>query len=130
MSAQTVFAVALAGGLGACLRYAVDSAITRRDRTGLPLPTLIINVTGSLGLGILTALAAKVGPTNGTALVVAIVGSGLLGGYTTFSTASVETARLLLGKRRAGAILIVVMPLLCLVGAAIGLGIGGRIATP
>lgn len=85
--------MALAGGVGAGLRFLVDGFIERRNRLQFPLGTLAINVTGSLLLGLLTGLAVRHGGAGGIRLV---LGVGLLGGYTTFSTASIEAVRLAL----------------------------------
>ncbi|HEX8509397.1 MAG TPA: CrcB family protein [Propionibacteriaceae bacterium] len=92
MSLLLLTAVAVAGGVGAALRLVVDMLIRRRVGPDFPVSTLVINVTGSLLLGLLTGLSA------GALLPVAaatVLGSGFLGGYTTFSTASYETVRLL-----------------------------------
>jgi CrcB protein len=84
--------VALAGGVGAGLRYVLDRLMTARPG-GFPRGILVINVTGSFALGLLTGLGAAVAPE-----VAFVIGTGLLGGYTTFSTVSVETV--LLAERR------------------------------
>ena len=83
--------VALAGGIGATLRFVVDSLLASRARGTVPLGTLIINVTGSFLLGLLTALTLD---HTGLADLTTVLGTGLLGGYTTFSTASVEAVNL------------------------------------
>jgi CrcB protein len=103
----SVALLALAGGIGAVARYLLDDAVTRartrRSATGAPGPfpaaTVLINVTGSLALGALTG-ALQGGHL--TATTAAVLGTGFCGGYTTFSTAMVETARL--GDRREVAI--------------------------
>ena len=65
-------------------------------RTAFPWPTTIINLSGSLALGVLTGLVvARLAPTD----VAAVIGTGFLGGYTTFSTASYETVQLVRQKR-------------------------------
>ena len=99
MTPLLFISLAVAGGVGAALRLLVDGLV--RDRFGARLPwgTLVINVTGSLLLGLLTGLASAGPLPEGWELV---LGTGLLGGYTTFSTASVETVRLL-EQRRIGA---------------------------
>lgn len=86
-----VLAVALAGGLGAAARFVVDGAVRGRTAHVLPLATIVVNVTGSLAIGVLNgaALWHGLGPTW---LVVAA--TGFCGGYTTFSTAMIETVRL------------------------------------
>ncbi len=89
-------ALAVAGGMGAAARFAVDGAVGSRLRTIFPLATFIINVSGSLALGLLTSLAAGHLFSQEWAL---ILGAGFLGGYTTFSTASYETVRLM-GEER------------------------------
>src|SRR5699024_8940654 len=87
-----VLVTALAGGLGAGARYVIDTLVKRRTASRTPWGTIVINVSGSLVLGLLTGLAATLsaGP-----VVSVIVGTGFLGGYTTFSTASFETVQLL-----------------------------------
>lgn len=82
---------ACTGGFGAVLRFLVDGAIARRHTYRFPLGTVVINVTGALLLGIVTGLALRF---SGLEDVRTIVGGGLLGGYTTFSTASVEGVRI------------------------------------
>ncbi|GAB95741.1 CrcB protein [Kineosphaera limosa] len=110
---MTVLFVALAGGLGAVTRCVVDGEVERRLRwrrgrgsqsapRALPLGTLLINVTGSLLLGLLVGLATR-HPGVLPPTVVAAVGTGFCGGYTTFSTASVECVRLWLAGGPASA---------------------------
>ncbi len=103
MTVPLLIMVAVAGGVGAALRYLVDNAIQRTltERTSYPWGTMVINLSGSLLLGVITGYATgHVGQTW-----VTVAGVGLLGGYTTFSTASVETVRLLADRRyRAGLI--------------------------
>lgn len=81
---------AIAGGLGALLRFVLDTAVTRVGARRFPLGTLVINVTGSFALGLVVGWGSDA-LTSDAALV---VGTGLLGGYTTFSAASVEAVNL------------------------------------
>jgi fluoride exporter len=81
----------LAGGAGAAGRFAADGAIKARVGDAFPWSTLVINVTGSLVLGVLTGLALRHGAPGDLRTV---LGTGFCGGYTTFGTASVETVRL------------------------------------
>jgi CrcB protein len=84
-------AVALAAGLGAVLRYAVDMTVQQRVRAEFPYGTLVVNLSGALFLGIITGLSLHHGlPQNPTL----ILGTGLAGGYTTLSTWAVESLAL------------------------------------
>ena len=60
---------------------------------GFPLGTFLINVTGCFALGLLTSMLAAL--HRDTALLTAVLATGFLGGYTTFSTFSLESVRLL-----------------------------------
>jgi len=82
--------VGLGASLGAVARYLLDQAVNRRHARAFPLGTWLINVTGSFVLGLMTGLAAHHGLD---ARVLAVVGTGICGGYTTFSTFSYETLR-------------------------------------
>ncbi|MEF2975823.1 fluoride efflux transporter CrcB [Subtercola sp. YIM 133946] len=101
MSAWVVVAVAIGGGLGAMSRFVLDGVIRTYVRAGYPIGTTVINVTGSFLLGLVTALALGSVLTDDWRLV---LGTGFLGGYTTFSTASFETVRLAQTRRYAAAL--------------------------
>lgn len=96
MTVLTVALLGLAGGLGAASRFLLDGLIRSRLRTALPVATIVINVTGSFLLGL---IAGAVGVHAAPAALQAIAGTGFLGGYTTFSTASFETVRLVQSGR-------------------------------
>ena len=99
---MTVLLLALAGGLGAVARFVLDGSLNAARSWRYPAGTTVINVSGSFLLGLLVGLAAgQLLP--GSALLV--LGTGFLGGYTTFSTAAVEAVRLL-EQRRLGAALL------------------------
>ena len=89
---MTALWIALAGSVGALARFLVDGAVRSRWAPDLPWATLFINVSGSLALGVLTGLVLFQGDPNNLRL---ILGTGFCGGYTTFSTASFETVRLI-----------------------------------
>lgn len=96
MTPLVFVALALAGGLGAVARYSLDRAVRARAAGVTPWGTISINLSGSFVLGIATGLAAAaLLPAD----ILAIVGTGFLGGYTTFATASVETVRIAQGSR-------------------------------
>ena len=122
MTALLVLAVAAAGGVGAVARLVVDGALRSWLRIGFPIGTTIINVTGSFLLGLVTGLALVHGlPPEWRA----VLGTGFLGGYTTFSTASYETVRLAQQRRyRAALVNGVGMLVLALAAAGAGLWLG------
>ena len=97
-----IVVLALAGGLGAAARFGVDTAVARRARGAVPLGTVVVNTTACLLLGLLTGWTLRHAGHDG---VQAVLGVGFLGGYSTFSTASVEAARLLLAGRGVAAVL-------------------------
>ena len=119
---MTLLWVALAGGLGAVARFAVDGVVRTRVSAAFPFGTVLVNVTGSFVLGIVTGLALGHVVSDEWRLV---VGTGFCGGYTTFSTASFETVRLVEQRRTAWALLNAVGTLVLTVGAAaLGLWLG------
>ncbi len=119
---MNIILMGLAGGLGAVLRFMADSEIRRHVHAVLPVGTLLINIVGSFLLGISTALMVRNGIDPDIRLV---LGTGLLGGFTSFSTASVETVRLMLtGQGWTAVFNVVVGSLLCVLAAALGYWIG------
>ena len=121
MTALVLLVVAVGGGVGAALRFVLDGVVKARV-TRFPLGTLLINVSGSLVLGFVTGLGEA-----GTlaAPMVAVLGTGMMGGYTTFSTASVETVQLLRsGKTRLAVLNGLGMLVVSVGAAALGLQLG------
>jgi len=92
VSGPAWIAFVVAAAIGAPLRYLVDGAVSARVDGGFPWGTLLINVTGSFTLGLLTGLALYHGFPKTSKVV---LGTGFLGAYTTFSTFSFETVRLI-----------------------------------
>lgn len=87
-----VLAVLAGGVIGAPARYLADRAIQARHDSVFPWGTLVINLAGSAVIGFLLGAQRHLGlpPT-----AFALLGTGLCGGLTTFSTFSYETLRLL-----------------------------------
>lgn len=88
-----LLAVGVGGGLGAMARYLVGSFLGRLLGSGFPYATLFVNVSGSLVMGLLVeilALKFSISPVWRAFLAV-----GVLGGYTTFSSYSLEVALLI-----------------------------------
>jgi CrcB protein len=81
-----------AGAVGAPVRYLVDGFVSDRVEGAFPWGTFVINVTGSLLLGLVTGLSLYHAFPKTPRVV---VGTGFCGAYTTFSTFSFETIRLL-----------------------------------
>lgn len=106
---------ALAGGVGAAARFVLDGEIRLRWAGALPISTFVINVLGSLILGVTVGLVAG---AHGTAITqtaitptavahdpaplsgaVALAAVGFCGGFTTFSTAVFEVTQLFHARR-------------------------------
>jgi fluoride exporter len=89
----TVVGIAIAGAFGALARYGLEGAISRRAPGAFPWGTFVVNVSGSFVLGLLFVLFTEritVDPWLRSTLTI-----GFLGAYTTFSTLSLESYRLL-----------------------------------
>lgn len=84
---------ALGGAIGTVARYLLTLAIQPRAGAGFPVATLLINVTGSILLGFLMRYGLE--STTASPEVRLLLTTGFCGGYTTFSTFSYETARLI-----------------------------------
>lgn len=82
--------VGIGGALGAMARYGFSVLVARFWTAGFPLATLLINIIGSTLMGILVGTFARTTPTmsNDIRLFVAV---GILGGFTTFSSFSLDT---------------------------------------
>jgi CrcB protein len=87
VGALTWVGIAVFGALGAVARFRVDSAVSARFPSDFPVGTLVVNLTGAFALGVLLGAAVP----HRLALV---LGTGFMGGYTTFSTWMVESERL------------------------------------
>ena len=119
----TVLGVMVGSALGAPTRYLLDQLISSRHERLFPWGTFVINVSGSFLLGLLVSLAANGGVEP---WLLAAVGTGFLGSYTTFSTYAWETLRLV----EDGAVLVAFLNLggsiaAGAAAAAVGLAVGG-----
>jgi fluoride exporter len=108
--------VAISGGIGAVVRYVLDSAVQRRVRRPTPVGTITVNVIGSFVLGVITGAVLH---HHLSVEVERVVGIGFCGGMTTFSAASFETVRLLRERLPTAALIAAVggITLSCIAGA-------------
>ena len=91
-----LFLVMLGGAIGAGFRYHIGTIALRNLGPAFPWGTWIINLLGGLLMGMLAGLLAKqFTPADGEPLRL-FIGVGVLGGFTTFSAFSLETANMLL----------------------------------
>ncbi|ROR32151.1 fluoride efflux transporter CrcB [Inmirania thermothiophila] len=121
--AATLGSVAAGGALGAVLRYAVSTAVYGVLGRGFPWGTLVVNLLGSLAMGLLWVLLVE-RLASGPALR-AFLTVGLLGAFTTFSTFAIETLSLAEeGAWLAAAANVVASVVLCLAAAAVGVWLG------
>jgi CrcB protein len=93
----TVLLVIVGAAVGAPLRYLTDRAVQSRHDSVFPWGTLAVNLTGSFLLGLLAAGAAEHAVAGS---VTALLGTGLCGALTTYSTFAYETVRLATTRTR------------------------------
>jgi CrcB protein len=131
MGAMTWLAVALGSALGGVARYGLGLAVVRAVGAGFPWGTLLINVLGSFVIGLYGALTLADGPMPATADMRAFVMVGICGGFTTFSSFSLQTVDLLqAGETAAAAFYIVASVALCVAGTFLGYWLASRIGVP
>lgn len=90
---QMPLLIGFAGALGAITRYWIEGVVNRRYAGVFPLGTFVVNISGALLLGLVFTLMTErfmVSPQTRSAIAI-----GFIGAYTTFSTLSYETMRLL-----------------------------------
>ena len=118
-----VAVVAVGGALGALLRYGITGLV----QTGsFPWGTLVVNLTGCFSAGFLLAVALRPGESSVEAR--AFLLTGVLGGFTTLSTFSVETLQLLSsGRLIAGATNLAANSVVCVGAAALGVALGALV---
>lgn len=90
---RTIVAIAIAGALGALARYGIGGLIVTRVGRTFPWETFVVNITGSFVLGFVFTLMTEQLTT--ASWLRAAVTIGFVGAYTTFSTLSFETYRLM-----------------------------------
>jgi fluoride exporter len=114
--------VFLGGGFGAALRHGINLGLARLLGGGFPYATFFINVTGSFAMGVIAAWFAFKGDASQHWRL--FLTTGILGGYTTFSTFSLDTALLYeRGQFGLAAVYVIGSVVLGLIGLFAGLAI-------
>lgn len=97
----TIVLVFLDGGIGSSLRWGVGKAVGSRYHGSVPWGNFIVNITGSFLIGFLATLFLIDWDNRYGSFLIALVITGILGGYTTFSSYELDTAKLI-GKKKTG----------------------------
>lgn len=121
---NTFFLIFIGAGLGGVLRYGVSTGVYHLFNKNFPYGTLVVNISGSFLMGFLFVLTLgrfhTIAPQLRALLLI-----GFLGGYTTFSSFSIETINLMENANWFSAILnILLSTILCLTAAWIGVILG------
>ncbi len=94
--------VFVGGGIGASLRYLIQFVTGKHNGSGFPVSTFTVNLLGCLAIGILAASVLKL---KWNEQLVLFVFTGILGGFTTFSSFSMECIQLLKNNQTGMALL-------------------------
>ena len=121
---QLYLLIGLGGALGSMLRYFLNGVISNRLGETFPWGTLAINVTGSFVIGVIATLTGTGGRWFASPETRFFLMTGICGGYTTFSSFSLQTLNLALGGEWLGAGMnILLSVVLCLLGVWAGHGL-------
>ena len=113
--------VGLGGAIGSMARFGVGSLVGRFLPMSFPLATLIVNIVGSVAMGLFVGMMARLLPAwqEEARLFVAV---GVLGGFTTFSSFSLDTIALVeRGELLQAGLYVLLSVVVCLVGLYLGL---------
>lgn len=122
---MTIVLVALGGAFGTVLRYLANAFCAERFGASFPYATLFVNTVGSCALGFFSQILAEKA-VAGVPLAL-VVGTGVLGGFTTYSSFNLETLRMLQAGDFGRALLYASLTFVtCLGLGALGFAIGVR----
>lgn len=118
--------VALGGAVGSLARASIAAAVPAQD--GWPVATALVNVTGAFLLSLLLIGLGQVEVTPGREQARLLLGTGVLGGYTTYSALALETERLLTGGHPVQGLVYIGATIVAgLVAAALGAAVARRV---
>lgn len=118
---HSIVLVGLGGAIGAVSRYGFATLVARLVTTSFPLGTLLINILGSFAMGVVMGLLGRYAPAwmEDARLFLAV---GVLGGFTTFSSFSLETISLIERGEIGSALVYVTLSVaVCLIALYLGL---------
>ena len=120
--------VALGGALGSVARYACSAAVSRAVGGIFPYGTMVVNVSGAILIGFLAALSLPEGRVLLPASARLFTMTGICGGYTTFSTFSLETFNLLRdGEWLRASANVLFSVAFCLLAVVVGYAMGAKV---
>jgi len=127
---QQYFIIGLGGALGSMLRFGlgtwIDSGMSKGTGPIFPWGTIVVNITGCFVIGFIFTISAGEGRLMLSSLTRQFIMIGILGGYTTFSSFSLQTLTLAQSGQMWGAVAnILLSVVLCLLGVWLGAMLAG-----
>lgn len=116
--------VFIGGGIGAVLRWSISTAVLKKSHNIFPIGTFVINISGSFLIGL---IATSILYDNYQLLNLFLI-TGLLGGYTTFSTYELETAQIFKKSKCTAVIYWIGSVAVGIIAACIGILLAGGFA--
>ena len=119
--------VCLGGGIGTGFRHLTSRLVPTSSWGGFPMGTLVVNVLGSFLLAVIAVSAMK--SQKFPDIVVVMLTTGVMGGFTTYSTFNFETISLIQqGRTSTAAVNVIVTLTVCALSGLVGMLVGSKIA--